>query len=79
MTKEKPPVEVFAGTSWQVALVQSLLKDAEIGSFTKDTVMGTMLPWFVEGGGAGAIKVFVSQENEDEAIAVVKEYLKNTG
>ena len=79
MTKEKSPVEVFAGTSWQVALVQSLLKDSEIGSFTKDTVMGTMLPWFVEGGGAGAVKVFVSQENEAKALSIVEEYLKNTG
>jgi hypothetical protein len=78
MEKEKPPVEVFAGTAWQVALVQSLLKDSEIGSFTQDTVMGTMLPWFVEGGGVGAIKVFVSQENEAKALAVVDEYLKNS-
>lgn len=78
MTKENPPVEVFAGTPWQVALVQSLLKDAEIGSFTQDAVMGMMFPWYADGGGAGAIKVFVSQENEVEAIAVVDEYLKNT-
>ena len=78
MTTEKPPVEVFAGTAWQVALVQSLLKDSEIGSYTKDTVMGTMLPWFVEGGGVGAIKVFVSQENEAEARFIVEEYLRNT-
>ena len=78
MTTEEPPVEVFAGTAWQVALVQSLLKDSEIGSFTKDTVMGTMLPWFVEGGGVGAIKVFVSPENEAKALAIVEEYLKNS-
>lgn len=78
MTKENSPVEVYAGTSWQVALVQSLLKDSEIGSFTKDTVMGTMMPWFVEGGGSGAIKVFVSPENEAKAHAIVEEYLKNT-
>lgn len=78
MSKEKPPVEVFAGTPWQVALIQSLLKDAEIGSFTQDAVMGMMFPWYTDAGGAGAIRVFVSQENEAEAIAVVDEYLKNT-
>ena len=78
MTKEKPPVEVFAGTPWQAGLVQSLLKDAEIGSFTKDTVMGLMFPWYADGGGAGAIKVFVSPDNEAEALEIVEEYLKNT-
>ena len=78
MEKEEPPVEVFAGTPWQAALVQSLLKDSEIGSFAKDAVMGMMFPWYVEGGGAGAVKVFVSQENEAKALAVVDEYLKNS-
>lgn len=77
MTNKNSPVEVFAGTSWQTALVQSLLKDSEIGSFTKDTVMGVMFPWYADGGGAGGVKVFVSPENEAEALVIVEEYLKN--
>ena len=68
------PVEVFAGTMWQVGLVKSLLENAEIEAFLADEIVGTLSPWWTAPGGVGSIKVFVSNEDHDKAKGIVKEY-----
>ena len=75
--KETEPVEVFAGTSWQVGLVQSLLEDEEIRTFLKDETMGTLYPWYTASGGAGSIKVFVSRRDFERAKSIVRTYEEN--
>lgn len=77
MEKEVHPVEVFAGTSAQATIVQSILESAGIFSFLKDDIMGTLFPWYSAPGGAGAVKVFVSDADFEEARAIVAEYEKN--
>jgi hypothetical protein len=70
------PVEIFAGTAWEVALVQSLLANAEIQTFLKDEINGTLVPWVIASGGMGSIKIIVSNLDYDRAKLIVEEYGK---
>jgi hypothetical protein len=76
--KEIVPVEIFDGTTWQAEMVKSLLENAEIEAFIKDEITGTLNPWYTAPGGAGSVKVFVSNLDYDKAKLVVDEYEKNT-
>lgn len=71
---EITPVEVFDGTQWQAMLVKSLLDNAEIESFVKDSRMGVLAPWNVDGGGAGPVKLFVSNLDAEKAREVIAQY-----
>lgn len=70
------PVELFEGNSWEASLVKSLLENAEIEAFVKDERMGVLAPWNVAAGGAGSVKIFVSNLDLEKAREVVEEYLK---
>ena len=72
-------VEIFDGNQWEVSLVKSLLDNAEIESFLKDERMGVLVPWNVAGGGAGAVKIFVSSVDYEKAIEVINQYEKAEG
>jgi hypothetical protein len=71
------PVEVFAGTAWEAALVKSLLENAEIRAFLKDEIRGTTMPWQVAPGGICATKVVVSSEDLEIAKIVVDDFETN--
>lgn len=77
--QEIKPVEVFDGNQWEASLVKSLLDNAEIESFLKDERMGVLVPWNVAGGGAGAVKIFVSSLDYEKAIEVINQYEKAEG
>jgi len=77
MNQENDPIEVFAGTPWQVGMVKSLLENAEIEVFVMDEILGTLNPWWTSPGGAGPIAVFVSIKDYIKAKQIVKEYKKN--
>jgi hypothetical protein len=74
---ETEPIEVFAGTIWQVEMVKSLLENASVNAYLVDEIMGTMNPWLTAAGGAGPLKVFVSKTDYENAKQVVDEYEKN--
>jgi hypothetical protein len=76
-SNEIKPVLIFAGTPWQAGMVKSLLENAGIYAFLKDELMGTLNPWWAEPGGAGAVKVFVSELDHDQALAIAEEYQRN--
>ncbi len=73
------PVEVFDGNDWESAMVKSLLDNAEIEAFIKDGRMGVLEPWVVAGGGAGSVKIFVSNVDYENAKEVVDDFLKAEG
>jgi hypothetical protein len=77
MKSKIEPVEVFAGSIWEAELVKSLLENAEIESFLKDENIGTLAPWYTAGGGAGSVKVIVSNQDYDTARNIVEEFEKN--
>jgi hypothetical protein len=68
------PVEVFAGTPWEAALVKSLLENAEIKVFLKDEIGGTTMPWQISPGGINVVKVVVSDHDLEIAQQVVKDF-----
>jgi len=74
MTEPDSPVEVFAGTTWEAALVKSLLENAEIETFLKDAVLGTMATWIVTPGGVDSVKVMVSGNDYEKAKGVVRDF-----
>lgn len=73
------PVIVFEGNDWQASMVKSLLDNAEIEAFIKDEKMGVLAPWNVAAGGAGAVKIFVSNLDYERAREVVTEYINAEG
>jgi hypothetical protein len=73
------PVEVFDGTDWEASMVKSLLDNAEIEAFIKDEKMGVLAPWNVAGGGAGSVKIFVSNVDCEKAKEVIQQYEKAEG
>lgn len=73
------PVEVFDGNDWETSMVKSLLDNAEIEAFVKDERMGVLAPWNVAGGGAGSVKIFVSNLDLDRAKEVIEQYKKAEG
>jgi hypothetical protein len=66
--KEDNLVEIFAGSSMEAEIVRNLLEDSDIEAFLKNEIMGTLAPWHTSPGGAGSVKVVVS--NLDYAKAV---------
>lgn len=70
-------VEVFAGQPWEAELLKSLLENAEIDAYLLDEFNGTMVPWVVSPGGAGAVRISVSSVDEVNARQIVDEYFKN--
>jgi hypothetical protein len=71
-------IEVFSGTSIEAGIVMSMLKDAEVEAFLKDDYMGTIAPWHVSGGGAGAVKIVVSIVELEKAKVVIEDYNNNS-
>ena len=57
------PVEIFDGNGGEDSLVKSLLENAEIESFVKDSRMGVLAPWNVAGGGAGSVNFQNSEKS----------------
>ena len=72
--KDNDIIEVFAGTSIDAEIVRSLLEDSGIKTFLKDDNMGTIAPWQVSGGGAGAVKIIINSNDYDKAKLIVEKY-----
>ncbi len=70
-------IEVFAGTSTEVGIVRSLLENADINTFLKDNYMGTLAPWNVAGGGAGAVNIFINSKDYVNARLIIEKYEEN--
>ena len=67
-------IEVFAGNSIDAEIVRSLLEDSDIKTFLKDDNMGTIAPWHVSAGGAGAVKVIINSNDYDKAKLIIEKY-----
>lgn len=70
-------VEIFAGNSLEAGFIQSLLDNAGIKSWLKDEILGTLNPWVVSAGGAGAVKVMVSSLDFQEAKSILENFKKS--
>jgi hypothetical protein len=72
--KDNDIIEVFAGTSIDAEIVRSLLEDSDIKTFLKDDNMGTIAPWHVSAGGAGAVKIIINSNDYDKAKLIIEKY-----
>jgi len=75
MSEEKELIVVYAGTVIDAGFLKGLLEDAGITVFLKDEIMGTIAPWYVAAGGAGAVKVVIAERDLDRAKSIVQKFL----
>ncbi len=69
--KPDPVIEIYSGTPWEASLLQSLLKDAGIESFTKNDVHGTFLYHPIN---ASNVKLMILQSDLTDALAIVRDF-----
>lgn len=75
--KEENPIElieIFSGSTIEAEIVKSILNDNEIEAFLKDEYMGTLAPWYAAPGGAGSVKVIISNLDYTQAKIIVEKY-----
>jgi hypothetical protein len=72
--KENNPVMVFAGNALDAGMIQSLLEEEGIPAFVQNELMGSIAPWQVVSGGAGAVKVLVAYADQEKAVDIIKSY-----
>ncbi len=75
MHQEDELVIVYAGNTVDAGFVKSLLEGSGIETFLKDEAMGTLAPWYVTAGGAGAVKVMVARRDLDMAETIAQEFI----
>ena len=66
-------VEVFSGTLWEAEMVRSLLQDAEIHSFIKNSVLND---YAYDPICAAGVKIVISSSNLVRAREVVDDYFR---
>lgn len=64
-------VVVFAGSIMEADAAKAALELNGIRAFLRDEAVGTWAPWYVAGGGVGAVKVVVPESEADKARAVL--------
>ncbi len=67
-------IDIFTGTIWETRMVQSLLTDAGIESYVRDSSLGTFLLDPVKSANC---KVLIMEKDEQIAKLIVEEYYKN--
>ncbi len=67
-------IEVFSGTLWEAELVKSLLMDAEIESFTKNSNLNTYIYEPIQASG---VKVMILNSDYEKAKEVIENYYRN--
>ena len=70
---EEKPIEIFTGTAWEIALVQSLLENVEIQAYVHYGGEGTLAPLDTMGG-IPINRITVSSEDYEKAKQVVSQY-----
>ena len=74
MSHSNDLVVVFAGDPFQANLAKHDLENNGIAAFLKDEVTGTIAPWHSAPGGAGAVKVTVSQRDSEKARSIIQQF-----
>ncbi len=71
-------VIVFAGTPVNAGIIQSLLEEEGIPAFIQNELMGSIAPWQIAAGGAGAVRVQVLGIDEERALQIINGFNLNT-
>lgn len=78
MSEENELVVVYTGNPMDTAFLKSLLEADGITTFLKDEIMGTVAPFYVAPGGAGAVKVIIAKRDLDRAKPIVQKFDKKS-
>ena len=68
------PIQIYAGTAYDVALVKNLFIQAGIEIFLKDEILGTLGAWQSKPGRSGMVKVSVLPKDYNRARKVIKAF-----
>ena len=67
-------IEIFSGTLWEAEMVKSLLQDAEIESFVKNSNLNTYIYEPIQASG---VKVMILNSDSEKAKEVIGTYYRN--
>jgi len=67
-------IEIFSGTLWEAEMVKSLLQDAEIESFVKNSNLNTYIYEPIQASG---VKVMILNGDSEKAKEVIGTYYRN--
>lgn len=78
MSEKNKLIIVYTGTPMDTAFLKSLLEADGITTFLKDEIMGTVAPFYVAPGGAGAVKVLIAKRDLDRAKPIIQKFDKKS-
>ena len=78
MSNSNDLVVVFAGDTFQANHAKNVLENNGIHAFLKDEFTGSIAPWHSAPGGAGAVKVIVSERDREKALQIIQEFMDNS-
>ncbi|MGD0341527.1 MAG: DUF2007-related protein [Bacteroidales bacterium] len=67
-------IEVFSGTLWESEMVKSLLKDAEVESYLKNSNLNTYIYEPIQAAG---VKVMILSSDYEKAKEIIDAYFRN--
>jgi hypothetical protein len=67
-------IEIFSGTLWEAEMVKSLLQDAEIDSFLKNSNLNTYIYEPIQASG---VKVMILKSDYEKAKEITDNYFRN--
>ena len=68
---------IYSGNIVHADLLKCVLEGEGIDSFLEDQFIGTIAPYAASAGGAGAVKVLVTERDKDRALKIVDDFLKS--
>ncbi|MBR8537463.1 DUF2007 domain-containing protein [Carboxylicivirga sediminis] len=71
---QQATVEVFSGTLWEAEMIRTLLMDAQIAHFLKNS---TLNDFMYDPIGAEGVKVMVLENEVERAKEIIDNYLQN--
>ncbi len=67
-------IEIFCGTLWEAEMIKTLLKEAAIESFLKNTILNSYAYEPIQSEG---VQVMIRSTDAAEAHLIIKAYFKN--
>ncbi len=74
MSDQSKMIIVFEGDATEVNFVHNILESSGITSFMKNTAMGQLFPHYANVGGIVPVKLFVHENNVEEARTIIENY-----
>ena len=77
MSKSSDVSLVFEGPSTEADLINNILNDSGIRTFTKNKTMAALFPQNNNYGGLFSVKIYVTNSEYENAMDIIKAYTKS--